>query len=237
MSNRKISECICLRINVGNFQHIELTKYAEESIDFLNDEDRVVKEDQLTIDLVASLKRSLNLITTNLGKGVAEAQEVENVVVKKIPEWLNNNPIPNIANKAQKVSMKIASEQEDKKHIDRDIFGTDNVEIKEDKKEVDVLVEKEKDIFEHVEVQKEVKQEAQKEEDDLFENIDEGTVDVGSVEVVEVETDVAVIEDVLDSVDESPVEVKKVEKPVATQKDSDKNDYAYLDFDDDDLFK
>ena len=34
MVKRKIAECINLRVNVGNYQHIELTKYVEEEIEY-----------------------------------------------------------------------------------------------------------------------------------------------------------------------------------------------------------
>ena len=46
---RKISECINLRINLGNYQHLELVKYGEEEIEYNNDEERINKDAQLEI--------------------------------------------------------------------------------------------------------------------------------------------------------------------------------------------
>jgi hypothetical protein len=41
---RIISESINVRINVGNFQHIELVKQAQEEITYDNEEERVELE-------------------------------------------------------------------------------------------------------------------------------------------------------------------------------------------------
>ena len=62
MSTRKISECINIRINVGNYQHIELVKFAEEQIEFSTEAERIQKEDKLRDDLVASMTRSMKAI-------------------------------------------------------------------------------------------------------------------------------------------------------------------------------
>ena len=114
MANRKISECINLRINVGNYQHIELTKYAEESIDYETDAERIAKEDQLRDELVDSLKRSMQAIPEKLGKGLEEAIEVEQAIQKAIPEWLENSPVPNLANNAEKKFIQDAAEQKNR---------------------------------------------------------------------------------------------------------------------------
>jgi hypothetical protein len=111
MAKRKISECINVRINVGNYQHIELTKYAEEEIEFDSTKERVEKEDILRDDLIASLVRSMKTIPEKLGKGVANVVEVEEAIKKAIPEWLAKDPIPNIANGALKQNNRTASEQ------------------------------------------------------------------------------------------------------------------------------
>jgi len=111
MSTRKIAECINVRINVGNFQHIELTKYAEEEIEFSSNEERTKKEDALRDDLVVSLIRSMKAIPERLGKGIESAIQVEESIQKAIPEWLANSPIPNIANGAAKLSIKASAEQ------------------------------------------------------------------------------------------------------------------------------
>jgi hypothetical protein len=115
MSQRKISECINVRINVGNYQHIELTKYAEESIEYNSEEERISKEDQLRDELLASLVRSMHAIPEKLGKGIEEAIEVEEAIQKAIPEWLENGPVPNIANTAEKKQIQAVAEQKAQK--------------------------------------------------------------------------------------------------------------------------
>jgi hypothetical protein len=115
MPQRKISECIDLRINVGNYQHIGLTKYAEETIEYTTEEERIAKEDQLRDELVESLKRSMKAIPERLGKGIEEAIEVEEAIKKAIPEWLESGAVPNIANKAEKKLIQNAAEQKAEK--------------------------------------------------------------------------------------------------------------------------
>lgn len=115
MSTRKISECINIRINVGNYQHIELVKYAEEQIDYANEAERIQKEDQLRDDLVASMTRSMKAIPEKLGKGVANAIEVEQSIKKAVPEWMAQGGVPNIANTAKKIEVRVSAEQKDKK--------------------------------------------------------------------------------------------------------------------------
>jgi hypothetical protein len=111
MSKRKISECINVRIAVGNYQHIEITKYAEEEIEFSSTKERVEKEDALRADVVENLIRSMKAIPERLGKGIENAIEVEEAIKKKIPEWLANDPIPNVANGALKINDKVVLKQ------------------------------------------------------------------------------------------------------------------------------
>lgn len=115
MSERKISECINVRINVGNFQHIELSKYAEESIQYENENERIEKEDALRDDLIHSLARSMKAIPEKLGKGISNAVEVEEAIVKAIPEWLEKGAVPNIANLPKKKNIQDTATQKDKK--------------------------------------------------------------------------------------------------------------------------
>ena len=115
MSKRKIAECINIRINVGNYQHIELVKYAEEEIEYTSDADRQQKEDALRDDLISSVKRSMKAIPEKLGKGIENAVEVEQLIKKAIPEWLANGPVPNMANTAKKTEVRVAAEQKEQK--------------------------------------------------------------------------------------------------------------------------
>jgi hypothetical protein len=106
MEKRKISECVNVRINIGNYQHIEITKYAEEEIEFSSASERIQKEEALTDDLTQSLIRSMKAIPERLAKGVDQAVEVQALIKKAIPEWLANSPVPNIANNAKKNEIK-----------------------------------------------------------------------------------------------------------------------------------
>ncbi len=115
MSQRKISECINVRINVGNYQHIELSKYAEETVEYSSKEELIQKEDSLRDDLIASVIRSMKAIPERLGKGVEAAIDVEESIKKAIPSWLENGAVPNIANLPKKNNLKDAAEQKNKK--------------------------------------------------------------------------------------------------------------------------
>ena len=127
MSKRKIAECLNVRINVGNYQHIEITKYAEEEIEYSSDSERIQKEQSLRDDLLTNLITSMKAIPERLNKGVAQAQEVEESIKKTIPEWLASGPVHNIANMAKAKVIQVAAEQKDNKD--------------EHSKEVDVFAE------------------------------------------------------------------------------------------------
>lgn len=115
MTNRKIAECINVRINVGNYQHIEITKYAEEQIEYDSQDERIAKESELRDDLIDSLLVSMEKVAKKMNVGIEQAIEVQESISRAIPEWLKNNPIPNIANQASKGNKKIASEQKQSK--------------------------------------------------------------------------------------------------------------------------
>lgn len=127
MTEKKIAECINVRVNVGNYQHIELTKYAEKTISYNNEEEMVRKEDELTEELVANLIRNMRRIPERLGKDTAAVIEVEESIAKVIPEWLQNGDVPNLANKALTGHNKTVAEQKEER---------DSHNIVEEKKEV-----------------------------------------------------------------------------------------------------
>lgn len=133
MSKRKIADCLNIRINVGNYQHIEITKYGEEEIEYANDAERIQKENSLRDDLLSSLINSMKTIPERLNKGVESAQEVEESIKKSIPAWLSSNIVPNIANMAKKQEIRVTAEQKD----NRD----DNIKIKTASKDIDVFGE------------------------------------------------------------------------------------------------
>ena len=114
MAKRVISEAINIRINVGNYQHIEITKQAQEEIEYSSESERLEKEAELSKDIVDSVISSMKLVPERLGKGIENAQEVEDAISKVIPEWFNENP-PNLSNVPKKNSDKVAAEQKSNK--------------------------------------------------------------------------------------------------------------------------
>lgn len=144
MSNKRvISECINIRINVGNYQHIEITKQASEEIEYSSEAERLTLEENLTTDLVDSIVKTMRTVPARLGKGIENAQEVEEAISKAIPEWLENNP-PNLADKPREAANRSAAEA--KEVIDRaseDILDVDEESV--DEESVDTL---EEDLFE-----------------------------------------------------------------------------------------
>jgi hypothetical protein len=164
MATRKISECINVRINVGNYQHIELSKYAEESIEFSSDEERIAKEDQLRDDLVVSLVRSMKEIPKKLGKGIDQAIEVEESIKKAIPEFLEKGNVPNIANVPKKNHVQDTAEQKNQKdQAEENLSEVTSDKVISDEKASDT--ESDEDLFEEDEMPKsEDKEEEKKEE-------------------------------------------------------------------------
>lgn len=151
---RKIAESINLRINIGNYQHIELVKYAEEEIEYANDKERVDAEKSLTNDLVDSLNNSIEIITEKTGRGRKEVIEVEQSLLKAVPEWLNDKNVPNIAKGSnpaksmkEKVSLIQKDEEESLEELDAELAEfeekvekkekLDTIEAGEDEDDVD----------------------------------------------------------------------------------------------------
>lgn len=112
---RKIAGCVNVRIRAGDYQHIEVVKYAEEEIEYSSVAELKEKEDALNSDLVDCMLRGLTATANKLGKGKAEAIEVEQTLSKAIPEWLANDPVPNIANGAKKILNTVADKQKAEK--------------------------------------------------------------------------------------------------------------------------
>jgi len=112
MNEKKIAECINVRINVGNYQHIDITKYAEKVISYETKEEMILKEDELTQDLLDNVIRNMRTIPSRLGKETEAVDKYEDSIKKSIPEWLANDPIPNIVgNGAIKQFNKLKSEE------------------------------------------------------------------------------------------------------------------------------
>jgi hypothetical protein len=134
---KKISECINVRINVGNYQHIDISKYAEKTISYSDNEDMVHQEDQLTQELLDNLIRNMRTIPERLGKKTDPVPPFEDSIKKAIPEWLANGPVPNIANGAAKSHQtNLADQQAVKDSVikvegvsDEDIFATSTEQV------------------------------------------------------------------------------------------------------------
>ena len=99
MESKKIAETINVRINIGNFQHIEISKYAEKEITYNDKQEMTDKEDALTQELLENIIRNMRTIPSRLGKKTEAVQDVEDKIQKAIPEWMINNEEPNLAKK------------------------------------------------------------------------------------------------------------------------------------------
>jgi len=147
MQEKKIATSVDLLINVGQYEHIQITKYAETKIEYNSKEDMVAKEDQLTTELVDDIIRTMRGIPERLGKKTTAVSAIEERIQKKIPEWLNNSTeAPNLARKKfEDNQAKESALREEQKSDISELLG-DNT--KEDKS-VDKSVEEsaEDDLF------------------------------------------------------------------------------------------
>ena len=103
MEEKRIAETLTIRISLGahTYEHIELTKYAEKKITYETPEEMVKKEDELTDEILVNMIRSMRRIPERLGKSGVQTVEVEERISKRIPKWLEENLVPNIAGTAE----------------------------------------------------------------------------------------------------------------------------------------
>ena len=101
MQEKKIATSVDILVNVGQYEHIQITKYAEKKITYDSSEEMVKKEDELTDELVSDVIRSMRSLPDKLGKKTNAVAAIEERIQKKIPAWLENGSEPNIANKAK----------------------------------------------------------------------------------------------------------------------------------------
>lgn len=106
MAEKKIGTCIKALVNVGNYQNIEIAKYAETTISYESDAERIEKEDSQTQELLNSLKRDLQKTPEELGKYEDKVEEFKDSVSKEMPKWLGAGAIPNVGNSAKAVKEK-----------------------------------------------------------------------------------------------------------------------------------
>ena len=140
MTEKRIAETINVRINVGNYQHIELTKYGERTITYDTPEEMKEKEDALTDELLDNLIRNMRRIPDKLGKKTEGVAEVEQAITKSIPTWLEEDPVPNIANRAKDNHDATTADQRAQKDTEDDL-GFDDDTVKTAPKEEEVLEE------------------------------------------------------------------------------------------------
>jgi hypothetical protein len=111
METMEISSGIVVRINLGNFQHIELIKSNKKVINYSDEADRIRQEDLMTSELVDCMKRDMSSIPSRLGKPDAPIAQVEESIKKVIPEWLAKSSVPNIADPVTKREIQVTAEQ------------------------------------------------------------------------------------------------------------------------------
>jgi len=143
MEKKKIAETINVRINVGNYQHIEISKYAEKEIEYDGKLDMEKQEDQLTEELLGNIIRNMRTIPGKLGKETTAVEEFEDRLTKTLPDFMKGTQEPNLAKKSN-----IQSEAEEKSNADKKeakVAETEKVvenlvdESQEDKKEETVV--------------------------------------------------------------------------------------------------
>jgi hypothetical protein len=99
---KKIATSVDILINVARYEHLSVTKYAEKKITYSSSEDMAKQEDELTSELISDIKRTLKKLSEGFGSKVKAVNDFEDKIQKKIPEWLEDGPEPNIANIADK---------------------------------------------------------------------------------------------------------------------------------------
>ena len=158
MEEKKIATSVDILINVGAYEHIQITKYAEKKITYENPEEMVQKEDLLTDELVKDILRTMRSIPDKLGKKTDAVAKIEEKIGKKMPTWLEEGSEPNIANMAQKNANKAIEEANAKKEDDKE-------KKEENKAETENFLEGKQE-----EPKEEPKKETKKEtiDDDLF---------------------------------------------------------------------
>ena len=118
MEEKKIATSVDILINVDRFEHLQITKYSEKKITYSTQEEMIQKEDQLTNELMQDVIRTMRSTPSAFKAMTAEKLEkietttkaMEDKISKKIPSWLEEGGIPNIANAAQANATKAVAE-------------------------------------------------------------------------------------------------------------------------------
>jgi hypothetical protein len=118
----------------------------------------LIEEDELSVQLLNDIVRTMRKIPDQLGKKTDRVAQIEEKIQKRIPEWLENNPIPNIANTAkqnhEKAEAEVNAEANKKEELVKeqqslatDLFDENVTEVKDPKPETP-KEDKKKDDFE-----------------------------------------------------------------------------------------
>lgn len=105
---KKIATSVDLLINIDRFEHLQITKYAETKITYENEAEMIQKEDNLTNELINDVLRTIRVIPGKMGQNPLLEQKMEAVtkmedkISKKMPAWLEEGGVTNIANTAKK---------------------------------------------------------------------------------------------------------------------------------------
>jgi len=160
MTEKKIGTCIKVLVNVGNYQNIEIAKYAESTISYDSNEEMLAKEDLQTQELLSSLKRDMIKTPEELGRYEDKVEEFTDSVTREMPKWLGEGAIPNVANKAKELKEKTDAKQEESQQSKaKAVAGIDAIleesdapkaeEVKaEEKEDLDSLFGDDEDLFE-----------------------------------------------------------------------------------------
>lgn len=179
MSSKKVATAVDILVNVDRYEHIKITKYCEKVIEYSTEEERIQKEDQLTLECVSDLIRGQDIIAKTIGgKVVKPCEEMKEKISKKLPTWMVEGPEPNIANSA----LDNHEESVSKNYVASEEIKIEEAEMSSD---IDSLVgditditadEKTQEIAKPEPVVKEEPKQADKEvlsDDDLFGNDDD----------------------------------------------------------------
>jgi len=99
---KKIATSVEVLIKVAQYESIRLTKYGEAKIEFDSSEERIEKEERLSDEVILDLVTTMRALPEKLGKQPNAVMEIEEAIQNRIPEWLDNGPVPNIADDAKK---------------------------------------------------------------------------------------------------------------------------------------
>ena len=166
---KKIAENISVLIKTAQFENIEITKYAEMEIENTDQEEMELQEDQLSRELQASLFRTIHSIPDAVGKPEWKepVQQVDEKIKKRIPEWLNTNPEPNLAleNHKKSVGKQVSNRSEQQEKI-VEVESLDSGNKVEGEADMSALTEsdlgfegdnKDKSVSENQEIKQEIK--------------------------------------------------------------------------------